>query len=57
MFFCFVFVFGDTLNINQYHVFMSRNLSVIFDRPIVCKTVQCIDQLDKCSWRVFDFDT
>jgi hypothetical protein len=33
------------------------NLSVIFDRPIICKTVKYIEQSDSNSWCVLDFET
>jgi len=34
---------------------MTSNLSLIFDRPIICKTVKYIDQSDNSSWRVLKF--
>jgi len=36
---------------------MSGNLSFIFDRPIICKTIKYmyVDQSGIISWRVFGF--
>jgi len=41
----------DTVTFNNilFRV-MSGNLSFIFDRPIMCKTVKNMDQLDNSSW-------
>ena len=36
---------------------MSRNMSFIFDHPIICKTVIVIDQSDNSAWCVLDFDS
>jgi hypothetical protein len=36
---------------------MSRNISFIFDHPIICRTVIVIDQSDNSAWCVLDFDS
>jgi len=36
---------------------MSRNLSFIYDCPIISKTVKYIDQSDNDSWHGHDLDT
>jgi len=45
--------FDDTLASNNILFgVMSCDLSLIFDRRIICKIVKYIDQLDNISWRV-----
>lgn len=34
---------------------MSCNLSLIFDHPIICETVYCIDQSDISFWHLLGF--
>jgi len=48
--------FNDILTSNNilYKV-ISCNLSFIFDCPIICKTVKCIDQSDTSSQCVLSF--
>ena len=54
----FTFFFGNTLIfINSPLVTISGNLSFIFDRPIICKTLKYIDQsvlkgMLKADWSV-----
>ena len=36
---------------------MSGNLSLIFDHPVICKTVEEIDQSDNITDLVLDFNT
>jgi hypothetical protein len=48
----------NILTSNNIHFeVMSCNFSVIFDNPIICKTVIYIDKSDNSSWREVGFDT
>jgi hypothetical protein len=54
--FCSLLYRGDTLIYSEIqHGFRSADLLFIFDRPIICKTVEYIDQLDKSSRCVSGF--
>jgi len=53
-----MFFFGDTLTSNKIPFGgMSYNMSFIFNRPIMCKTLIYIEQLDCIYWWVLSFDT
>ena len=59
LFFSFtLFFFCDSLTSSRIPFrFMSCNLSIVFEHPIICQTVKYINQSDNSYGRVLSYDT